>query len=391
MPRLRCGEIALCGAGDAYNPWECGGRGVVPAAWALQGEVVPDRHRKVVPANLDAPIGVAHDEEYLAALADRDRMEHALSASEARYREALTETQAALKRSQALYRVTRSLVAAETVVAVRQRVADAIAEAFETDRVNLFALDVDQRLVIGNYRGGPVSERHFAVDFEELMDGLVGWVLRERRVTISPSGVRDPRESQLVHDRRAGFGHGPMMVAPILYRDRALGAVVVTNRPGSREWEEADADLLSAMATQAAVCFETAMLGELLEDARSKLEARVAERTAALAESEERYRRITESITGYLVHVDMDDGGVAGTKYGPGCVAVTGYSPDDFAADPMLWLEIVVSDDRELILQMAREVQDKGRMRPIECRRRRAFLYRRCYSSHRGRLRRRGC
>ena len=327
---------------------------------------MPERHREDVSADIEAPLDVARGEERVADLADRERMEHALSASEARYRQALADAQAALRRSEALYRVTRSLVAAETGVAVLQRVADAIAEAFGTDRVNLFALDVDQRLVAGNYRGGRVSERFFAVDFDELMDGLVGWVLRERKVAISPGGVRDPRETQLVHDRRVEFGHGPMMVAPILYHDRTLGAVVVTNGPGTRQFEQADADLLSAMATQAAVCIETAMLGELLVAARSDLEARVAERTAALSESEDRYRRITETITDYVFHVELSDGAVVNTTHGPGCVAVTGYGPEDFVADPMLWLEIVLLDDRELVLQQARDVEAKGRMRPIE-------------------------
>jgi PAS domain S-box-containing protein len=305
-------------------------------------------------------------EELVAALTGEERAEHALRASEARYQKALLEVRAALNRSEALYRVTKSMVAAETVVAVRQRVADAIAEAFGSDRVNLFALDVDRRVVIDNCRGGPGSERFFAAEFDELMDGLVGWALRKRKVAISPGGIRDPREPQHVHDRRVDFGHGPLMVAPIFYRDRALGAVVVTNNRGSRQFEQADADLLSAMATQAAVCFETALLGEQLETARSELEARVAQRTAALGESEERYRRITETITDYLFHVELSGDTVVSTRHGPGCVAVTGYSPDEFEADPLLWLDTVRVDDREIVLQQAHDVEANRRMRAIE-------------------------
>ncbi len=327
---------------------------------------VPSKHREVVAASLDERTDARPGEESVSALAGQQRAEHALRASEARYRKALLETQAALSRSEALYRVTRSLVAAETVVAVRQRVADAIAEAFETDRVNLFALDAERRTVIGNYRGGRVSERYFPVSFDELMDGLVGWAFRKRKVAISPGGIRDPREPQGVHDRRVEYGHGPMMVAPILYRERLLGGVVVTNAAGSRQFEQADADLLSAMADQAAVCFETASLGEQLEAARSELEARVAQRTAALAESEERYRRITETITNYLIHVELSGDTVVSTGHGPGCVSVTGYSPDDFAADPMLWLSIVPVEDREPVMQYGHDVQTNRRMRAIE-------------------------
>jgi PAS domain S-box-containing protein len=327
---------------------------------------VPRKRREVVPAGLGESVDARRSEETVAALAAQERAEYALRASEARYRQALVEAQAALNRSEALYKVTRSLVAAETVVAVLQRVAEAIADAFGADRVHLLALDMDQRLVTGDYRGGPGSERLFSADFDELMDGLVGWVLRERKVAISPGGVRDPRESLLVHDRRVEFGHGPMMVAPILYRDRMLGTVTLTNLPGGRQFEQADADLLSAMATQAAVGVETAMLGELLEAARSDLEARVAQRTAALAEGEDRYRRITETITDYVFHVELSGEVVASRRHGPGCIAVTGYGPDDFEADPMLWLDIVRVDDRELVLQQTRDVVANRKMPAIE-------------------------
>ena len=327
---------------------------------------MPSKHRVDAPASVGEPVDARGGEELVAALTGEERAEHALRASEARYQKALLEVRAALNRSEALYRVTKSMVAAETVVAVRQRVADAIAEAFGSDRVNLFALDVDRRVVIDNCRGGPGSERFFAAEFDELMDGLVGWALRKRKVAISPGGIRDPREPQHVHDRRVDFGHGPLMVAPIFYRDRALGAVVVTNNRGSRQFEQADADLLSAMATQAAVCFETALLGEQLETARSELEARVAQRTAALGESEERYRRITETITDYLFHVELSGDTVVSTRHGPGCVAVTGYSPDEFEADPLLWLDTVRVDDREIVLQQAHDVEANRRMRAIE-------------------------
>jgi two-component system cell cycle sensor histidine kinase/response regulator CckA len=327
---------------------------------------VPKNRREAVPASFGESVDARRSEESVAALAAQERVEHALRASEARYRQALAEAHAALNRSEALYKVTRSLVAAETVVAVLQRVAEAIADAFGTDRVNLFALDMDQKLVTGNYRGGPGSEREFVADFDELMEGLVGWVVRKRKVTISPGGVRDPREPQHVHDHRAEFVHGPMMVAPILYRDRTLGAVTVTNLPDGRQWEQADADLLSAMATQAAVCVETAQLGELLETARSELEARVFQRTAALAESEDRYRRITETITDYLFHVELSGDVVTSRRHGPGCIAVTGYSPGDFEADQMLWLDIVRVDDRELVLQHARDVAASRRTHAIE-------------------------
>ena len=312
------------------------------------------------------PIDEARGEEYVAALAARERAEYALRASEARYRQALLATQAALIKSEALYRVASSLVAAETVEALLQRVVEAVADALGAYRVSLFALDTTRRVVTGNYRAGPGGEKAFDIGFDELMDGLGGWVLRERVVAISPGGVRDPREPERVHDRRRDWGHGPMMVAPILYRDRALGVINVNAKPGEGQFEQADADLLAAIASQSAVSIENAALREMLEAARADLEARVVQRTAALAESEDRYRRITETVTDYVFHVDLSDGNVVGTRHGPGCVAVTGYTPEDFDADPGLWLDMVLLEDRQVVLEQAREVESNGRMAAIE-------------------------
>jgi PAS domain S-box-containing protein len=281
-------------------------------------------------------------------------------------RKALADTQAALVRTEALYRVVTSMAAAESLESLLQRVVDAIAGSLPAHRVSLFAMDVEGETVTGHYRGGPGGDPPADIGYEELMQGLAGWVLRERTGTVSAGGVRDPRETDIVHERRVQFGHGPMIVAPIIYRDRPLGVIVATNSPGDREFDEDDAELLSAMARHAAVSIENAQVREQLRTARDELEDRVGQRTAELAESEDRYRRITETMTDYVFHVDLEDGHVAGTRHSPACVAVTGYAPEDFDADPELWLAMVVPEDQALVLEQAREVESGQRMRPIE-------------------------
>jgi PAS domain S-box-containing protein len=325
-----------------------------------------DEGPKKVSAGGSAPIDEARGEEYVGALAARERAEYALRASESRYRQALLTAQAALAKAQALYDVSNSQVAGESLERVLQRLVEVVAEALPAIRVNVFAIDSDRRAVSGNYSGGPEGNRFADIDFDELMEGLAGWVIAHREATLSRGGVRDPRESPRVEGRRRTTGPGPMMVAPILYGDRALGVIVASNRPEDREFDQADLDLLSAMASQSAISIENTAIREELEAARSDLEARVIQRTAALAESEERYRRITETITDYVSHSDLSDGNVVATRHGPGCVAVTGYTSQEFDADSGLWLDMVVLEDRELVLEQAREVELNRRMRAIE-------------------------
>ena len=276
------------------------------------------------------------------------------------------QTQTALRRTEALYRVSTALVAADSVDALLHRVVDVVAETLPAHRVHLMAVDMERRLVTGHYRGGPGAEPPADIDYAEMMEGLGGWVLTHRVGTLSRGDGPDSRESKRVVVRRTRYRLGPMTVAPILYGDRALGIIVAMRTDDQPDFEQSDVDLLSAMAGQAAVAIESASVHDQLKAAHQQLEDRVARRTAQLAESEDRYRRITETITDYVVRVQVIGGAAVSTRHGPGCVAVTGYTPEDFARDTGLWLRLVVPEDRGLVLEQTADVEANRRMRPVE-------------------------
>ena len=73
----------------------------------------------------------------------------------------------------------------------------------------------------------------------------------------------------------------------------------------------------------------------------------------ALRSSEERYIRLLDSVTDYVYTVVLDQGGVISTQHGAGCRAVTGYSPEEFEKDTMLWHRIIFPEDRDAVVKMA--------------------------------------
>jgi len=77
---------------------------------------------------------------------------------------------------------------------------------------------------------------------------------------------------------------------------------------------------------------------------------------AALRRSEERYRRLLASITDYAYEVQVEAGRVVSTVHGPGCVAVTGFSPEEYATSPLLWHRMVHEEDRAAVEEQARRV-----------------------------------
>lgn len=87
-----------------------------------------------------------------------------------------------------------------------------------------------------------------------------------------------------------------------------------------------------------------------------QLEQTVESRTAALQESEGRYRLLLESVTDYIYTTLVEDGRPFATSHGPGCAAVTGYTAEEYAADPDLWLRMVPEEDRAAVLEQANVV-----------------------------------
>ncbi|MBI4710823.1 MAG: PAS domain S-box protein [Nitrospirae bacterium] len=76
----------------------------------------------------------------------------------------------------------------------------------------------------------------------------------------------------------------------------------------------------------------------------------------ALRESEERYRRIVSAVTDYIFTVDVENGRAVRTVHGPACVALTGYTAEEFAADPYLWFRMVFDEDREKVQRHAERI-----------------------------------
>lgn len=85
----------------------------------------------------------------------------------------------------------------------------------------------------------------------------------------------------------------------------------------------------------------------------------------AVAESEESYRRITNAVTDYIYTVRTAWGEPAETIHGPACAAVTGFTPEDFACDPYLWINMVHGEDRQSVRDQAMSVLN-GKAYPFE-------------------------
>jgi PAS domain S-box-containing protein len=85
-------------------------------------------------------------------------------------------------------------------------------------------------------------------------------------------------------------------------------------------------------------------------------EAELTTAEEAVQKSEQRYRALLASVTDYIYSVRLQNGLVVGTSHAPGCLAVTGYLPDEYKNDPHLWHRMVHPDDRDAVVANAAEM-----------------------------------
>ena len=85
-------------------------------------------------------------------------------------------------------------------------------------------------------------------------------------------------------------------------------------------------------------------------------------------ESENRYRWLREAVADYHYHVQVEDGGILRKIHDSACEVITGFRPEEYAADPTLWIAIVVGQDRALIKQQLDSVLSGTRPPAVEYR-----------------------
>ncbi len=86
----------------------------------------------------------------------------------------------------------------------------------------------------------------------------------------------------------------------------------------------------------------------------------------ALWESENRYRRIIDGITDYQYTVYVENNCAMHTIHNSACEKVTGYTYDEFTADPYLWIQMVEPKERDMVTSHVQQILKGINFPPIE-------------------------
>ena len=87
-----------------------------------------------------------------------------------------------------------------------------------------------------------------------------------------------------------------------------------------------------------------------------------------LRKSEERYKILLESVTDYTYTVMIQDGKPAATEHSINCLAVTGYTAEEYKENNLLWFEMVCEEDKEIVKDQVKLLLSghKANIPPIE-------------------------
>lgn len=197
----------------------------------------------------------------------------------------LEAERAARRHSEAIYYVAQAINTFDDLSHQLQTLTTRMAEALPADSVRLITFDLEREQVIYDVQGGLEQFESPDIPFEELMEGLTGWVVHHREPALSTQAMMpDPRESARVHQRRLDGNVGSIIVVPMLDRDRVWGTLTVCNHFLKRDFTHQDVELMQAMASQAVIAIKNADLGANLKSRLSETET-LAWLTASLTKS----------------------------------------------------------------------------------------------------------
>ena len=167
-------------------------------------------------------------------------------------------TQISLNRTEALFEVSRASIAFEDTKELLQSVVDTISAVLPANRTLAIICDIPKEEITYYLESNALPVPIEKDTFDELMNGLTGWSMREGKPALSIKGNIDPRESERIREARAQSRGGSIVVVPMIYRNQIFGTLTAINTIDQPDFTQNDVDLLSAMSNQVATALANA-------------------------------------------------------------------------------------------------------------------------------------
>jgi signal transduction histidine kinase len=171
----------------------------------------------------------------------------------------------------ALQEIAQNLAAELDLEALLERIVEAAVAVVNTSAGSLLTWDASSNdLVFAVAKGGGgqalIGRRMPAYK------GIAGWVLTNRQPSIVHNVHEDHRFFSAI-DESLGFQTSSLLVVPLLAKGEAIGVLEVLNRISEQPFDQQDAELLMALAGQAAIAIKNAQLYRQVQEDRDRIVA----------------------------------------------------------------------------------------------------------------------
>ena len=134
-------------------------------------------------------------------------------------------------------------------------------------------------------------------------EGLAGRVAQSGQVAIVNDALEDKRFSKRI-DASIGFTTRNLICVPLKVRERILGVIEVVNRADGSSFSPADAEVLNAVANQAAIALDNARLYDRLEQRVEQSQGELAIANRQLQADKTLLQTVLHSMTDGVVVTD---------------------------------------------------------------------------------------
>lgn len=175
------------------------------------------------------------------------------------------QTKLDLQRATALHEISQAITTSESLSELLHTISRNILAAVNAQWVVTYTLDVPRRMVTDSASVSIFETPLEPLSFEDLWESLSGWVLRERKSTLSPKKLKEARENTVVTQQRREQQVGSVIVTPLLYNQKQLGTISVLKHLDEPDFTQEDVILIESIANQVVIALEQRQLLDQIE------------------------------------------------------------------------------------------------------------------------------
>ena len=167
----------------------------------------------------------------------------------------------------ALHEVIKEITATLDLDYMLQTIANRVVEIVDADKSLILFFDPVAEELIKAYGLGFTQQQLDAHTFQEIQEGISGWVLQKKVPTLSVDIQTDARNQDQALQSAQQSAERSAAIAPMIIQDEVIGTLTILNQRERRAFTQDDLSLVTMLAGQAAIAIQNAQLFEAAQAA----------------------------------------------------------------------------------------------------------------------------